>query len=65
MDKKNNNPELQAQLAKANSEYTSCISQDFLSKFLGGANVNINEFCVKEREVMQELDNKIYGKLPF
>ena len=52
-------------LKVANEEYTSCISKDFLSKFLSGAPVKVEDFCVAEREKMQQLDNKIYGKLPF
>ena len=52
-------------LKVANEEYTTCISKDFLSKFLGGENVKVENFCVSEREKMQVLDKKIYGTLPF
>jgi hypothetical protein len=52
-------------LKEANEEYTSCISKDFLSSFLSGSAVKVEDFCIAEREKMQVLDNKIYGKLPF
>jgi hypothetical protein len=52
-------------LKQANEDYTSCISKDFLSKFLSGAPVRVEDFCVAEREKMQALDKKIYGTLPF
>ena len=57
--------EARAQLKKANEAYTSCISKDFLNKFLSGANVRVEEFCVNERQEMERLDKQIYGKLPF
>jgi hypothetical protein len=52
-------------LKVANEDYTSCISKDFLNKFLGGAPVKVEDFCIAEREKMQALDKKIYGALPF
>jgi len=52
-------------LKKANQEYTTCISKDFLAKFLNGEKVNIEAFCNAERQKMQALDQQIYGKLPF
>ena len=63
--KKNISADDRSNLKKANEAYTSCISQDFLSKFLSGENVKVEDFCVKERASMMDLDNMIYGKLPF
>ena len=57
--------EARAQLQKLNAEYTTCISKDFLTQFLNGQNVRVENFCVKEREAMEALDRQIYGKLPF
>ena len=57
--------EARSQLKKANEAYTTCISQEFLSRFLKGDNVRVEEFCVQERQAMEELDKQIYGKLPF
>ena len=48
--------EARAQLKEANEAYTSCISKDFLNKFLKGEAVKIEDFCVQEREKMQALD---------
>ena len=39
MEKKNVTADDKANLKKANEAYTSCISQEFLTKFLGGENV--------------------------
>ena len=52
-------------LKKANEEYTSCISKDFLSRFLNNEPVKVEDFCVMERQRMGNLDTKIYGALPF
>ena len=52
-------------LKKANEEYTSCISKDFLQRFLNNEQVKVEDFCVAERQRMGELDTRIYGKLPF
>lgn len=52
-------------LKEANKAYTECISKEFLGKFLSGEKVNIEDFCVSEREKMKRLDEQIYGKLPF
>ena len=57
--------EMRANLKQANEAFTSCISNDFLQRFLSGENVKVEDFCVKERLSMSDLDNKIYGKLPF
>ena len=48
--------EARAALKTANEAYTSCISKDFLQKFLAGDAVKVEDFCVKEREQMQVLD---------
>jgi hypothetical protein len=39
-------------LRDANKIYTECISKEFLGRFLAGEQVNVDEFCVKEREKM-------------
>ena len=45
-DKKMSKSEAQAALKTANEEYTSCISKEFLSKFLNGEKARIEDFCV-------------------
>jgi len=57
--------EARSQLKTANEAYTSCISAEFLTKFMSGADVKIENFCVQERQAMEHLDHSIYGKLPF
>ena len=52
-------------LREANKVYTECISREFLGRFLAGERVNADDFCVKERQNMNLLDEKIYGKLSF
>ena len=52
----------QAALKVANEEYTSCLSKDFLTKFLNGDNVRIESFCVSQKAKMDELDQLVYGK---
>ena len=52
-------------LKEANKIYTECISKDFLVRFLSGEKVNVDDFCVAEREKMKSLDESIYGKLTF
>lgn len=54
-----------AKLKEANRAYTECISKDFLNRFMAGEKVNADDFCVNERKKMEELDQAIYGKLPF
>lgn len=57
--------EVRAKLKEANRAYTECISKDFLNRFMAGEKVNADDFCVNERKKMEELDQSIYGKLPF
>lgn len=57
--------ETRQRLKDANRAYTECISKDFLNRFLAGEKVNADEFCVNERQAMQNLDEVTYGKLPF
>jgi len=52
-------------LKEANNSFTDCISKEFLSKFLAGEQVKVEDYCVNERERMQKLDEKLYGKLTF
>ena len=52
-------------LRDANRAYTDCISNSFLGKFLAGEKVKVEDFCIDERERMQRLDEKVYGKLTF
>lgn len=54
-----------SRLRDANKAYTECISKEFLNRFLAGEKVDANDFCVGERKLMEELDDKLYGKLPF
>ena len=60
--KLSNKGEAQAALKVANEEYTSCLSKDFLTKFLNGDNVRIESFCVSQKAKMDELDQLVYGK---
>ena len=57
--------EARSALKVANEKYTSCISKDFLNKFLAGQSVNVEDFCIDERKSMLELDTSVYGKLQF
>jgi hypothetical protein len=50
-------------LKKANEEFTDCISKDFLSQFLAGADIKVEDVCIAERQKMESLDTSIYGKL--
>lgn len=54
-----------AELKAANQEYTTCISKEFLGKFLAGEAVSIDNFCVPQRQRMADLDKQVYGDLPF
>lgn len=49
VEKKNLPGDLRAQLKKANESYTTCISAEFLTRFLKGDNVRVEDFCVNER----------------
>lgn len=51
-----NSKDPKGDLKVANKEFTTCISTEFLTKFLNGANVRVEDFCVKERQKMEELD---------
>jgi len=55
-EKKELNGDLRSQLKDANRSYTECISKEFLSRFLAGEKVNIDQFCVKEKAAMATLD---------
>ena len=50
-------------LQEANKAYTEWIAYDYLSKFLAGENVKVEDFCRKEYDAMLELDRKVYGHL--
>jgi hypothetical protein len=65
VEKKAASAEDKQRLREANKAYTECISRDFLNRFLAGEKVNANDFCVNERRIMEELDSRIYGPLPF
>ena len=54
--------EAQSALKVANEEYTTCLSKDFLTKFLNGENVRVENFCVGQKAKMDELDQLVYGK---
>jgi hypothetical protein len=45
-----------AALKALNAAFTTCISSNFLPKFLAGESVNINDFCVDERTNMLNMD---------
>ena len=45
LEKKNLRTEDKRELKEANKLYTECISTNFLSKFLKGDNVRIEDFC--------------------
>ena len=50
------------QLKSLNVAFTTCISENFLPKFLAGEAVNINDFCVDERTKMLDLDKQVYNE---
>ena len=52
-------------LQKLNSEYTECLSKDFLPLFLSGKDVSVDNFCVETRLKMLALDKKLYPKDSF
>jgi hypothetical protein len=56
VEKKAVSADLRTQLKTANEAYTSCISTEFLTQFLNGKKVSIEDFCVNERKSMQDLD---------
>ncbi len=43
-------------LKELNNAFTDCISKDFIGRFLNGENVKVEDFCIKEREAMLNLD---------
>lgn len=54
--------DLKSQLKAANTEYTECISKEFLGRFLEGQKVSLDDFCISERKKMTDLDIKVYGQ---
>ena len=52
-----NSKDPKGDLKKANQDFTNCISTEFLTKFLNGANVRVEDFCVKEREKMEDQEH--------
>lgn len=53
------------ELHKLNSEYTECLSKEFLPDFLAGKKVRVEDFCTQIRVKMFELDKQIYSKDQF
>jgi len=63
---KNMRTEDKLNLHKANKEWTTCIAQNFLERFLKGEAVRIDEVCQNEYEKMKELDGTVYpDPIPF
>ena len=54
------NTPLKEQLKEANKKYIDCIGKMYLSDFLKGNDVKINDFCQEEYKLMMELDAKVY-----
>ena len=48
------------ELKLANKAYTECLAADFLQRFLKGENVNVEDFCKTEYNLMMELDKRVY-----
>ena len=65
IEKKNISHADRTELKDANKAYTTCISEQFLSRFLSGEKVDIGDFCKTEYARMVDLDRKIYGEVPF
>ena len=67
--KKNNdiNTPNKDKLKEANRKYIDCIEQQFLTRFLKGENVNVEDFCQEEYKLMLDIDHKTYPntKLPW
>lgn len=61
VEKKEIKGDVKALLKDANRVYTECISKEFLSRFLAGEKVSIDQFCVQERTKMTDLDKTVYG----
>lgn len=62
---KNLRSEDKSALKQANKAWTDCIAKNFLTPWLNGASITINDVCVEEQEKLSELDEKIYGAVPF
>ncbi len=65
MDTKNLRSEPKVQLKQANKAWTDCISKNFLGQWLNGADITVNDVCQEELARMRELDEQVYGTLPF
>lgn len=63
--KKTLNQAARSELAIKNQAYTDCIQKDFLTPFLSGKNVSIEQVCIKEREAMETLDKNLYNQHKF
>jgi len=64
-EKKNLRSEAKLALKQANKAWTDCIVQNFLSDWLNGKQVSINDVCQDELQKMNELDKEQYGEWPF
>ena len=53
------------ELHKINSEYTECISKEFLPDFLAGKPVRVEDYCTAIRVKMLALDKQIYPNDQF
>jgi hypothetical protein len=62
---KNLRSEDKSALKTANKAWTDCITKNFLTPWLNGANLTISDVCVEEKEKLDELDEKVYGSVPF
>jgi hypothetical protein len=62
---KNLRSEDKSALKIANKAWTDCIARDFLKPWLDGASITITDVCAAELEKITELDDKVYGSMPF
>lgn len=54
-----------ADLLEANRQYTNCLSEKFVPRFLNGEAVSLDQVCAGEREQMLKLDRIIYPNDKF
>ena len=52
--------DIKKELKLANKAYTECLAGDFLQKFLAGEQVNVENYCRSEYDLMMSLDKQVY-----
>lgn len=52
------------QLKALNRDYTECLAKEYIPRWLGGEQLNVQDFCQQEYSKMISLDREIFGDLP-